>query len=167
MLQKIHEQLPLTELPSWISPVPRNVGTTARGKLSADQWHILCVVNLPIILIRLWAPQGGRFKQMLDNFMNLVTEVVVGSLLEMSEEAIVVYETAAMAYLRTAKELYDIEITPNQHNSLHIPFFLRHFGPLHSIRTFFSERINYLLQRQNTNLKFGSLDISSPKESSN
>lgn len=155
-MQRIHSELSSTELPSWINPVPRNVGTAARGKLSADQWHIFCVVNLPIILIRMWAPQGGRYKEMLDNFMNLVTEVVIGSLLEMSEEAITVYETAATAYLKTAQQLYDITITPNQHNSLHIPFFLRHFGPLHSIRTFFSERMNYLLQRQNTNLKFGS-----------
>ncbi|KAI0628159.1 hypothetical protein C8Q77DRAFT_1043481, partial [Trametes polyzona] len=151
----IHDQLPLTELPSWINAVPRNVGTAARGKLSADQWHVLCVINLPIILIPLWTPLGGRYKKMLDNFMDLVTEVVVGGLLEMSEEAIALYETAASSYLRTAKELYNIDITPNQHNSLHIPFFLRYFGPLHSIRTFFSERINYLLQRQNTNLKFG------------
>lgn len=155
MMAEIHAELPLTELPSWINPVPRNVGTTSRGKLSADQWHILCVVNLPIILIPKWAPKGGRFAAMLENFMHLVTEVVVGSLLEMSEEAISLYETSALAYLKTAQKLYGISLTPNQHNSLHIPFFLRLFGPLHSIRTFFSERMNYLLQQQNTNLKFG------------
>nr|VWO99119.1 Zn(2)-C6 fungal-type domain-containing protein [Ganoderma boninense] len=158
-LSFIHEQLPLTELPSWINPVPRNVGTTARGKLSADQWHILCIVHLPIILIRKWAPQGDLFKRMLDNYMNLVTEVMMGSLLEMSAEAISTYETAAYDYLDGAQSLYDFQLTPNHHNSLHIPFFMRYFGPLHSIRTFFSERMNYLLQRQNTNLKFGELEL--------
>ncbi|KAI9063132.1 hypothetical protein FKP32DRAFT_1534736, partial [Trametes sanguinea] len=152
---EIHAELPLTELPSWIDPVPRNVGTQSRGKLSADQWHIFCVIHLPIILIRKWAPKGGKFVKMLDNYMHLVTEVVIGSLLEMSEDAIALYEAEAIAYLQTAKELYDISITPNQHNSLHIPFFLRLFGPLHAIRTFFSERMNYLLQRLNTNLIFG------------
>ncbi|KAH9856328.1 hypothetical protein C2E23DRAFT_686505, partial [Lenzites betulinus] len=155
MLGRIHAELPFTELPSWVDRVPTNVGTKARGKLSADQWHILCVINLPIILIRIWGRQGGRPKQMLDNFMDLVTEVVIGGMLEMSEEAIKVYEEAALRYLRTARELYNINITPNQHNSLHIPFFLRLFGPLHSIRTFFSERMNYLLQRNNTNMRFG------------
>lgn len=154
-LGQIHAELPLTEVPGWISPVPGNVGTKARGKLSADQWHILCVIHLPIILIRKWAPKGGRYTAILDNYMCLVTEVVVGSLLEMSEEAISMYESASLAYLKTAKELYGISLTPNQHNSLHIPFFLRLFGPLHSIRTFFSERMNYLLQQHNTNLKFG------------
>ncbi|RPD57158.1 hypothetical protein L227DRAFT_479728, partial [Lentinus tigrinus ALCF2SS1-6] len=154
-LQEIHEQLPLTELPSWINPVPHNVGTTERGKLSADQWHILCVVNLPIILIRLWAPKGGIFKAWLDNFMDLVIAVVIGGLLEMTEEAVIEYEKAAKSYLVTARELYDITLTPNQHNSLHIPFFLRLFGPLHAIRTFFSERNNYNIQGIQTNQKFG------------
>ena len=87
--------------------------------------------------------------------MDLVTEVVVGSLLEMSEPIIQLYEEVAMRYLQTAKKLYDINITPNHHNSLHIPFFLRLFGPLHSVRTFFSERKNLDLQNENTNMKFG------------
>ncbi|KAI0363205.1 hypothetical protein BV20DRAFT_906696, partial [Pilatotrama ljubarskyi] len=155
MLRRIQEALPLTELPSWVDRVPTNVGTKARGKLSADQWHILCVIHLPVILIRLWGRKTGRSKAMLDNFMDLVTEVVVGSMLEMMEDAIRVYEESALRYLRTAKELYNITITPNQHNSLHIPFFLRLFGPLHAIRTFFSERMNYLLQQTNTNMHFG------------
>ncbi|PIL32244.1 hypothetical protein GSI_05489 [Ganoderma sinense ZZ0214-1] len=159
MLEAIHAALPLTELPSWVSAVPVNVGTKARGKLSADQWHVFCVVNLPVILVRLWGQRGPIYQKMLNNYMQLVTEVVVGSLLEMSEEATVLYEKSALEYLTTARELYNITLTPNQHNSLHIPAFLRHFGPLHSIRTFFSERMNYLLQRQHTNLKFGELEL--------
>ncbi|RPD67245.1 hypothetical protein L226DRAFT_452550 [Lentinus tigrinus ALCF2SS1-7] len=158
-LAEIHEQLPLTELPSWVNPVPHNVGTTERGKLSADQWHVLCVVNLPIILIRLWTPMGGVFKAWLDNFMHLVTAVVIGGLLEMSEEAVAEYENAAHSYLVTARELYDITLTPNQHNALHISFFMRYFGPLHAIRTFFSERNNLLIQSTETNGKFGELEL--------
>ena len=87
--------------------------------------------------------------------MDLVTEVVIGGLLEMSESLIQLYEEVSLRYLQTAKKLYDISITPNQHNSLHIPYFLRLFGPLHSIRTFFSERKNLDLQSENTNMKFG------------
>ena len=156
----IHAELPLTELPSWVNPVPRNVRTKARGKLSADQWHIFCVINLPIVLVHLWGQRGTIYQRMLDNYMHLVTEVVVGGLLKMTEDAIALYENASLEYLRTARELYNITLTPNQHNSLHIPAFLRHFGPLHSIRTFFSERMNFLLQRQNTNLKFGESVVS-------
>ena len=156
-LKHIHERLRKTELPSWVNPVPTNVGTKARGKLSADQWHILCVIHLPIILIQLWHKKSKRHKEQLDNFMDLVTEVVVGGLLDMTESAIKVYEEASMRYLQTAKKLYGITITPNQPNSLHIPLFLRLFGPLHSIRTFFSERMNFHLQSENTNMKFGML----------
>ncbi len=154
-LHHIQERLRLTELPSWVDSVPTNVGSTERGKLSADQWHILCVIHLPIILINYWHPQSGLHRERLTNYMYLVTEVVVGSLLEMTEDAVQIYEDAAMKYLQTAKELYDLKLTPNHHNSLHIPLFLRLFGPLHSVRTFFSERNNYRLQTQDTNMKFG------------
>ncbi|RPD78038.1 hypothetical protein L226DRAFT_458088 [Lentinus tigrinus ALCF2SS1-7] len=151
----IHTHLRDTQLPSWVNPVPTNVGTKSRGKLSADQWHVFCVVNLPIILIPLWYHKSQLHRERLDNYMDLVTEVVVGSLLEMSEPVIKIYEEAAFRYLHTAKRLYNISITPNQHNSLHIPSVLRLFGPLHAIRTFFSERMNLDLQSENTNMKFG------------
>ena len=114
-LQYIHAHLRDTELPSWVNPVPTNIGTKARGKLSADQWHILCVVHLPIILVPLWYNMSETHRGRLDNFMDLVTEVVIGGLLEMSEPVIQIYEEAALRYLQTAKKLYDITITPNQH----------------------------------------------------
>ncbi|RDX40373.1 hypothetical protein OH76DRAFT_1298403, partial [Lentinus brumalis] len=165
-LRHIQEQLPLTELPSWVDRVPTNVGSTERGKLSADQWHILCVINLPIILINYWHSKSELHRERLKNYMYLVTEVVVGSLLEMTEEAVHLYEDAAMKYLQTAKEVYDMKLTPNHHNSLHIPYFLRLFGPLHSVRTFFSERTNYRLQSQDTNMKFGELEPTYMRQSS-
>ncbi len=148
--------MPHTQLPSWVNPVPANVGKKARGKLSADQWHMFCVIYLPIILIRLWYKKGDRQKEILDNYMDLVTEVVIGSLLEMSQETIGLYKVVSLRYLQGIQKLYpDFDITPNQHNSIHIAFFLCLYGPLHSIRTFFSERMNYLLQGTNTNMKFG------------
>ncbi len=153
-MAEIHERLPLTELPSWVNPVPRDVGTKSQGKLSADQWHMFCVINLPIVLIQLWAEKGGVFKCMLDNYMHLVTEVIIGGLLEMSEDAIELYESAALAYLTSVRELYGIQLTPNHHNSLHIPLFLHFFGPLHAIRMFWGERMNNLLQQVDTSLKF-------------
>ena len=154
-LSAIQDAIPMTELPSWINAVPSGIGTKARGKLSADQWHTLCVVHLPIILIRLWHNRSQRKQRMLLNFLDLVTEVVITGLLDMSEKFIQVYEDVSLRYLVQARKLYRFNITPNQHNSLHIPLFLRLFGPLHPIRTFFSERYNYLLQRTKTNSKFG------------
>lgn len=42
------------ELPSWINPAPAAFGSKAHGKLSADQWCMLCSINLIITLIQLW-----------------------------------------------------------------------------------------------------------------
>lgn len=116
---------------------------------------MFCVINLPIILIPLWYYKSQIHRERLDNFMDLVTEVVIGSLLEMSEPAIQLFEQVSLRYLQNAKRLYNISITPNQHNSLHISFFLRLYGALHAVRTFFSERKNFELQGENTNMKFG------------
>ena len=154
-LKFIHEHMSDTVLPSWVNTVPAEIGTKSRGKLSADQWHILRVVYLPVILIQLWHQNRSKIT-ILDNYMDLVSEVVIGSLLEVTQDTISAYKTVSHRYLRNAKKIYPgMNITPNQHNSLHIPMFLDLFGPLHAIRTFFSERMNYLLQQQNTNAKFG------------
>ncbi|KAG2057218.1 hypothetical protein BDR06DRAFT_878347 [Suillus hirtellus] len=40
-----------TELPTWVSRAPKALGSTAQGKLSADQWHAACTINMTITLI--------------------------------------------------------------------------------------------------------------------
>ena len=158
VLTAAHEDAERIFLPSWIIPPPSNFGSTVRGKLSADNWRTLCSINLPITLIRLWgdAEPGTRQRQMLDNFMDLVSAVEVGSMLMTSENHVQLYERSLHRYLRTFKELYkEARFTPNHHLALHVPNFLRFFGPVHAWRAFALERYNYLLQRTNTNKKFG------------
>jgi hypothetical protein len=145
------------ELPSWMNPVPVAFGSKAHGKLSADQWRTLCSINLIITLIRLWGNDTTtRQYQMLVNFIDLVTAVEVGSMLVTSDGHIQLYEEAITSYLQTLKVLYkEARIAPNHHLALHIPDFLRFFGPVHAWRAFALERYNYLLQNINTNQKFG------------
>lgn len=144
------------EVPSWLTLPPLSFGTTRHGKLSADHWRTLCTVNLPVTLIRTWSVQETRRIDMLRNFLNLVETVELIGLLEISEEDIVRAETLLEQYLRTAKELYKgSKIQPNQHLALHLGFFLRLFGPMHSWRSFVFERFNHFLQSLNLNMKFG------------
>ena len=95
---------------------------------------------------------------MLQNYMHLVTAVVTSSMLEIDEGHIRTYEEAILRYLRGIKKLYkEAEIKANHHMALHVGAFLRRFGPVHSMRTFFSERMNFVLQGTNSNSKFGKL----------
>ena len=145
------------ELPSWINQVPRGFGTTEHGKLSADQWHTACTVVIPVALIWLWGCHQPRKWEMLSNFMDLVTAVVFAGLWRISPAHITVFEEHMLRYLHTFKKLFkEASIVPNHHLSLHLPAFMRLFGPVHAWRSFAFERYNYMLQSINSNLTFGS-----------
>jgi hypothetical protein len=81
-MEAVWADMALTELPSWVTDVPHNWGTTVRGKLSANNWRVICTVHLPITLIRLWggddAPEDRKDK--LQNFMDLVRAVQIANL---------------------------------------------------------------------------------------
>ncbi|KAJ3542467.1 hypothetical protein NM688_g5967 [Phlebia brevispora] len=163
MLNAIWEDMKRTMLPSWISPAPRNVGTTERGKLSADHWRSLCTVHLPITLVRLWGsfPKESRQMQMLENYMDLVTAVGIAGMLITSSIHIEAYRAAILRYLKNAKVLYkECSFKPNHHFAIHLAdVFLPNFGPFHPIRAFHTERNNFMLQREHTNMKFGELEL--------
>lgn len=59
-------------------------------------------------------------------------------------------------YLSEIRELFpDARPSTNQHVSLHLPFFLKQFGPVHSWWTFPFERLIGVLQQLPTNNKSG------------
>lgn len=158
-LAEVHTDLNRTTVPSWVSPVPKNAGTKQHGKLSADQWRTLCTIHLPITLIRIWGQknEGSRERRMLDNFLDLVTAVEVAGMLITSDAHIAEYQRAILRYLRTMQDLYkDAPFKPNHHLAIHVgDTILPQFGPLHPIRAFHTERNNFTLQMENTNMKFG------------
>ena len=145
-----------TELPSWISPAPRNWGTATRGKLTADQWKVVATVHLPITLIRLWGSQEGRYFLMLCNFMDLSAAVQLANQRVIAKRHIEDSERLLLRYLKGMKVLYkDTPLQPIHHVSLHAGEFLKLFGPTHSVRTPGFERFNEKLGLQNTNRKSG------------
>jgi hypothetical protein len=48
VMETVWNDMKKSLLPSWISPVPHNWGTKKRGKLSADNWRVICTIHLPI-----------------------------------------------------------------------------------------------------------------------
>ncbi|KAA1479136.1 hypothetical protein DENSPDRAFT_788840 [Dentipellis sp. KUC8613] len=161
ILSEIRKDMAKTQLPAWISPAPRNMGSTLHGKLTADQWKVACTIHLPITLIRIWGgkPEGTRLARMLANFIDLVVAVEVATMRIISEEDIEFYDTLMLRYLESMKELYkDGKVLPNHHLALHLREFLRSFGSVHAWRAFAFERYNYILQHENTNQKFGDME---------
>lgn len=156
VMESVWDDMTRTELPSWMSPAPRNWGTAARGKLTADQWKVIATVHLPITLIRLWGAQKGRHFLMLCNFMDLTAAVQLANQRIITDRHIEDYKVLIKHYLSGMMVLFkDTPLQPIHHVSLHAGEFLRLFGPTHSVRTPGFERFNEKLGLQNTNKKSG------------
>ena len=158
ILEAVWDDMRRTELPSWMSPAPKNWGTPTRGKLTADQWKVVATVHLPITLIRLWGMKEGRQLLLLCNFMDLSAAIQLANQRIITEKHIVDYEQLILRYLQGMKVLFkDAQLQPIHHVSMHAGEFLRLFGPTHSVRTPGFERFNERLGLQNTNMKSGKI----------
>ncbi|KAA1479470.1 hypothetical protein DENSPDRAFT_758942, partial [Dentipellis sp. KUC8613] len=159
ILAEVRKDMAKTQLPTWVSPAPRNMGSTLHGKLTADQWKVACTIHLPITLVRIWGGKDARLTEMLANFIDLVVAVEVATMRTISEEHIQLYDKLMLKYLKSMKELYkDAKVLPNHHLALHLREFLQSFGSVHAWRAFAFERYNYILQHENTNQKFGDME---------
>jgi hypothetical protein len=147
------------ELPSYVTPGPRRLGTTEQH-MTADKRRSVATIHLVVTLIRLWGPERGRKRAMLDNFMHLVIALQIASMRTISDEDIERYMYHYKTYLEGFVQLYkEAAIHPNNHMCLRLGIFLRIFGPVHSWRAWVFERYNYLLQNIDTNSRFGEIII--------
>ena len=146
----------LTELPSWMSPAPPNWGTASRGKLTADQWMVVCTVHLPVTLIRLWGSLSDRRFNLLSNFMDLTSAIQLATQRSITAKMIEDHKRLITRYLSEMKELFKgSKIQPIHHVALHTGDFLRLFGPTHAVQAFGGERFLEVLGMQNVNKKSG------------
>lgn len=147
-----------TILPSWLSPVPREVGAPSAGKLTADQWRTFCTVHLVVSLVPLWAtyPPGDYHHGMLENFLHLVNFTNLLHRRTLTPQRIDAIERENYAYLTGILRLYpEFHLVPKHHMSLHLAPMLEAFGPVHAWRTFAFERLNQLFQNIPTNSQLG------------
>lgn len=156
-MQEVWDDMKRIELPSWMSPTPPNWGTAARGKLTADQWMVICTVHLPITLIRIWGNLRDRRFSLLCNFIDLTSSIQLADQRSINEQMIRDSEMLMLRYLDTMKTLFkDVKVQPIHHVALHAGDYLRLYGPNHSVRAFGGERYLEVLGLQNVNNKSGS-----------
>jgi len=156
VMEAVWDDMKHMKLPTWIHPAPSNWGTAEQGKLSADQWHLVCTVHLSIMLIRLWGHIAGRKRDMLAHFMDLVSAVHIANMRIMSQQQIKAYDDCIRRYASCCKELYPNEtLKPVLHTALHIGQILDLFSPVHAISAPFYERYINFFHHMNTNKKLG------------
>ncbi|KAF8586066.1 hypothetical protein K439DRAFT_1278066, partial [Ramaria rubella] len=109
-LQQLWSDIEKADLPTWVGRATQ-LGEGTHGKLSADQWCTACTVDLPFTLIRLWGgdkqlDEKERFKDMLDNFMDLVAAAKLAFQRTMSLEISAQYQVLMGQYLEGLINLY-------------------------------------------------------------
>ncbi|KAJ4493946.1 hypothetical protein C8J55DRAFT_416731 [Lentinula edodes] len=159
-----------TVLPSWIDAPPHNWGTKAAGKLSADEWKVVCSISLVITLIRVWGykyqhdPQSRHY-QLLLNFLDMVHAIQLLNLHETSSQIRQDYHSLILKYLRTVLILFpDVSLKPNHHYAIHIAEDLELMGPVHAHNTPVFERTNHTLQELNSNQHLGKCCVDEDKD---
>ena len=153
VLEEIRKDISTVHIPSWLERPPANVGSAATGKLKADHWRTLCTVHMVITLGRLWgrASSSVNEKAALENFMHLVAAVDLATRRTMFRERAMAFDEHIEAYLLGIRSLYDAQLVPNHHLSLHLKKCLFLFGPTHGWWAYPFERYNGMLQRLKTN----------------
>ncbi|KAI0690825.1 hypothetical protein C8T65DRAFT_587629 [Cerioporus squamosus] len=161
ILQTIRHDIGQTHLPSWLQRPPSNFGSASHGKLKADQWRTVCTVSMVITLFRLWSsPNASQHdKDLLDNFLHLVSAVDLASRRSMSQDRAAAYDEHMYSYLRGLQELFDHQFVPNHHLSLHLYECLVLFGAVNGWWAFPFERYNGLIGMTNTNNKTADMPI--------
>ncbi|KAJ6601490.1 hypothetical protein B0H10DRAFT_1674028, partial [Mycena sp. CBHHK59/15] len=141
--------------PSWMTSLPSQVGGSySGGKLKSDQWRVLGTTYMPITLIRLWSQseESSDRREFLELTMDLVSAVLLATSRTTSRNNAQAFEDHMVAYRVRLSALFpDYKCHPNHHMALHIPEFLRWFGPVHGWWTFPFERLNGKLLRISTN----------------
>ncbi|KAJ6450226.1 hypothetical protein C8R47DRAFT_1084487 [Mycena vitilis] len=159
VMQAIWADMRKTILPSWVGAAPKNWGTKKRGKLSADHLRTIFTIHLPTTLIWLWRDETGRKKDVLSNMIDLIVAIQAANYKSTNVDIAEIYDHRIFQYIDGAAKLFkEDNITPSQHSAFHIGGNLRDFGPQHSRGAQFYERYIHLLQRQNTNMKYGEME---------
>jgi hypothetical protein len=92
-MEAVWSDMKHTQLPSWVGSVPSNWGMPKRGKLTANHWQVICMIHLPITLIRLWDGDTGRRQELLKHFMDLVTAVKIANMCISTRSQVESYNT--------------------------------------------------------------------------
>lgn len=158
IMDMVWEDMKRTRLPVWVTLPPQDWGTACHGKLSADNWRIICCIHLPITLIRLHGEATGRQRQLLDNFMKLIHAVWIATMHSSSARQILEYNASMQEYTSGVQELFpDYQILPSHHAALHLGDVLERFGPKHAHDSPYYERCINFFHRINSNNKMGEL----------
>jgi hypothetical protein len=170
IVEQIDADIARTVLPTWLAATPLKFGSSDHGTLKAEEWRTVALVRLVVTLPRVWGFGTARQSLMLDNYMHLVSAIIVGNSRViirtpsaqrgLTKSTAQLYQYHFQAYLQGVVELYPTaKIKPNMHLCYHVGDLLPFFGPVHPWRCNVCERYIGMLQDIPMNMRFGMLKL--------
>ena len=167
LMQQIHNVTKSTAVPSWINSVPYNYGDATAGTLKADEWRNMTTIFLPLALISMWgegsthltALHVSKVREILDHTMLLVSAITLVCMRTKTEARSMSYLDCMAQYISILPKLHpNASLKPNHHMSMHVPLFLRLYGPARGWWCFPYERLIGQIQRMLSNHKVGQME---------
>ncbi|KZV91934.1 hypothetical protein EXIGLDRAFT_570811, partial [Exidia glandulosa HHB12029] len=154
-LTEVRDIIAQITTPGWLGRVATDFGSPSHGTPKADEWRTAGTIHLPIALIRIWGDKPERHAD-LRWFLDLVAAVQLATRRSTSIARASEYQTYLRRYLHGLVDR-GYKLRPNHHAALHLPEFLPEFGPARGWWAYPIERQIGLLQKINTNERFGVL----------
>ena len=167
LMRQIQDVIKDTTVPLWINSVPYNYGKAAAGTLKADKWRNMTTIYFLLALISMWG-EGSihqttldviKLRKILDHTMLLVLAISLVCMHTVTEARSKAYLDYMIQYISMLPKFHpNANIKPNHHMSMHVPLFMRLYGPTRSWWCFPYERLIGQIQHLLSNHKIGQME---------
>jgi hypothetical protein len=155
-LEAIQVAIQKIQLPSTVTRVPKQFGSSGNKSLKASEWLVISCVYFPLVLIPLWtfSSNNPNRQALLQSSASLIGIKNLLSARSISEKEITKFSNLMKYYRQLLAEHWsgeELNPKPNIHISQHFPEDTRRFGPPASTASWAQERLNGILGKISTN----------------
>jgi hypothetical protein len=149
-----------SERPSYYNKVPTKVGAKSEGRLKADQLRSAAEFDYIVSFAAMQCSGGTNGEEAIKDDPMLQATLHLGCAVRYATSEVTSERHANLTlhHLKTYLDILreqDVPFVPNHHYALHLPEFLRRYGPMRGWWMFPYERVVHRLQSVNHNRRDG------------
>lgn len=163
-LEALQVAIQKTELPSSVTRVPKQFGSSGSKTLKASEWLVICCVYFPLVLVPLWTfgSNNPHREVLLQTTTRLIGITNLLSSRSISNEEINQFSHLMKEYRELLMSHWsgdELSAKPNIHIAQHFPEVIHRFGPPASTASWAQERLNGILGNISTNNRLSELPL--------
>lgn len=146
----LHSKVEDVIVPSWVTRLPKDVGTAAAGTPKAAEWLNLFLVHFVLIVIPHWTKvKSEREKRLISTTVNLINTIRFFMSHSISKDNLTEATETLKTYRQNLKDYWGIAIQPKPtlHIAQHFEDVIKRFGPPSVYSAWAGERIIHLMTK--------------------